>query len=62
MIEKRQGQKVACLEDIALRSGWITPDHLRETARPMSKNQYGQYLLRIADEEEQKLARKHHNK
>ena len=62
VIEKRQGQKVACLEDIALRSGWITPDQLRETAKPMSKNQYGQYLLRIADEEEQKLARKHHNK
>ena len=58
------GLKVACLEDIALRSGWITPDHLRETARPMSKNQYGQYLLRIANEEEQKqkLARKHHGK
>ena len=62
VIEKRQGQKVACLEDIALRSGWITPDQLRETARPMIKNQYGQYLLRIADEEEQKLARKHHSK
>lgn len=60
VIEKRQGQKVACLEDIALRSGWITPEHLRETARPMAKNQYGQYLLRIADEEEQKNRRKHH--
>ena len=43
VIEKRQGQKVACLEDIALRSGWITPDQLRETAKPMSKNQYGQW-------------------
>ena len=65
VIEKRQGQKVACLEDIALRSGWITPitpDQLRETARPMSKNQYGQYLLRIADEEERRLTGKHHNK
>lgn len=62
VIEKRQGQKVACLEDIALRSGWITPDQLRETARPMAKNQYGQYLFRIADEEEQKLAKKHQDK
>ena len=62
VIEKRQGQKVASLEDIAIRSGWITPDQLRETARPMAKNQYGQYLLRIADEMEQKEAKKHHNK
>ena len=49
-IEKRQGLKVACLEGIALHKGWITPGHLREVARPMLKNQYGQYLVRIADE------------
>ncbi len=51
-IEKRQGLKVACLEGIALHKGWITPGHLREVARPMLKNQYGQYLVRIADEYE----------
>ena len=51
-IEKRQGLKVACLEGIALRKGWITPEHLRDTAKPMLKNQYGQYLMRIADEVE----------
>ena len=51
-IEKRQGLKVACLEGIALRKGWITPDKMREIARPMLKNQYGQYLMRIADEYE----------
>lgn len=49
-IEKRQGLKVACLEGIALRKGWITPDKMREIAKPMLKNQYGQYLVRIADE------------
>ena len=49
-IEKRQGLKVACLEGIALRKGWITPERMREIAKPMLKNQYGQYLLRIADE------------
>ena len=48
-IEKRQGLKVACLEGIALWKGWITPEHLREIARPMLKNQYGQYLMRLAD-------------
>ncbi len=51
-IEKRQGLKVACLEGIALHKGWITPGHLREVACPMLKNQYGQYLVRIADEYE----------
>jgi len=51
-IEKRQGLKVACLEGIALAKGWITPEQLRRTALPMAKNQYGQYLLRIADEYE----------
>ena len=49
-IEKRQGLKVACLEGIALRKGWITPERLREIAKPMLKNQYGQSLVRIADE------------
>jgi glucose-1-phosphate thymidylyltransferase len=49
-IEKRQGLKVACLEGIALHNGWISPERLREIARPMLKNQYGQYLMRLADE------------
>ena len=49
-IEKRQGLKVACLEGIALRKGWITPARMREMAQPMLKNQYGQYLLKMADE------------
>lgn len=49
-IEKRQGLKVACLEGIALRKGWITPDKMRELAKPMLKNQYGQYLMKMADE------------
>ncbi len=53
VIEKRQGLKVACLEGIAIRKGWITPAKMREIARPMAKNQYGQYLLRLADEFEQ---------
>ena len=51
-IEKRQGLKVACLEGIALRKGWISPVHMKEIAQPMIKNQYGQYLKRIADEYE----------
>ena len=46
VIEKRQGLKVACLEEIAYKRGWITADQVRELARPMSKNDYGQYLLR----------------
>ncbi len=49
VIEKRQGQKVACLEEIALKKGWITNDQLRELAKPMAKNQYGQYLLQLAE-------------
>lgn len=52
VIEKRQGLKVACLEGIAYRMGWITADRLREIAQPMIKNQYGQYLLKIANESE----------
>ena len=50
VIEKRQGLKIACLEGIAYRQGWITSDKLRELAQPMLKNQYGQYLLKIIDE------------
>ena len=50
VIEKRQGLKTACLEEIAFRQGWINSDKLRELAQPMLKNQYGRYLLRIADE------------
>ena len=50
MIEKRQGLKIACLEDIAYRQGWITEERLREIAQPMIKNQYGQYLLRVIEE------------
>lgn len=46
VIEKRQGLKVACLEEIAYKRGWITAEQVRELARPMSKNDYGQYLLR----------------
>jgi glucose-1-phosphate thymidylyltransferase len=49
-IEKRQGLKVACLEGIALRKGWISTDKMRELAKPMLKNQYGQYLMKMADE------------
>lgn len=50
VLEKRQGLKVACLEGIAYRKGWITTDKLRELAQPMLKNQYGQYLLKVIDE------------
>lgn len=49
VIEKRQGLKVACLEAIAYRNGWITAEKLREIAEPMKKNQYGQYLLRLLE-------------
>ena len=49
VIEKRQGLKVACLEEIAYRAGWLTREALIELAAPMAKNQYGQYLLRVAD-------------
>ena len=50
VIEKRQGLKIACLEGIALRQGWITPAKMRELAQPMLKNPYGQYLLRMAED------------
>ena len=52
VIEKRQGLKVACLEDIAFSQGWISREKLREVAKPMAKNDYGKYLLRLADEDE----------
>ena len=50
VIEKRTGLKVACLESIALENGWISKEELRQIARPMAKNQYGQYLLKLAEE------------
>ena len=50
VLEKRTGLKVACLEGIALKKGWITPERLLELAEPMKKNQYGQYLLKLAHE------------
>ena len=53
VLEKRQGLKVACLEGIAYRQGWITEERMRELAQPMIKNQYGQYLLRVIDEVKQ---------
>ena len=52
VIEKRQGLKIACLEGIAYRKGWITADRLREVAQPMIKNQYGQYLIKVIAEVE----------
>lgn len=52
VIEKRQGLKIACLEGIAFRKGWITAERLREVAMPMAKNQYGRYLLKIIKEVE----------
>ena len=52
VLEKRQGLKVACLEGIAFRKGWITADKMRELAKPMLKNQYGQYLLHVVEEVE----------
>ena len=50
VLEKRQGLKVACLEGIAYRQGWINEERMRELAQPMLKNQYGQYLLKVIDE------------
>ena len=52
VLEKRQGLNVACLEGIAFRKGWITADKMRELAKPMLKNQYGQYLLQVVEEVE----------
>ena len=53
VLEKRQGLKVACLEGIAYRQGWIDEEHMRELAKPMLKNQYGQYLLKVIEEVKQ---------
>ena len=50
VIEKRQGQKIACLEEIAYKKGWILRERLLEEAMPMAKNEYGQYLIRLANE------------
>lgn len=49
VIEKRQGLKIACLEEIAFRNGWITAEKLEEVAQPMAKNAYGQYLLKLIE-------------
>ena len=49
VIEKRQGLKIACLEEIAYHNGWITADQLRQSALPMAKNDYGQYLLKLVE-------------
>lgn len=54
VFEKRTGFKIACLEGIGLKNGWVSPEQIRQQARPMSKNQYGQYLLKLADEYEKK--------
>ncbi|MBQ9722849.1 MAG: glucose-1-phosphate thymidylyltransferase RfbA [Bacteroidales bacterium] len=55
VIEKRQGLKVACLEAIAYRKGWISEERMRELAEPMKKNQYGQYLLQVIDEKKREV-------
>ena len=55
VIEKRQGLKIACLEAIAYRRGWITEERMRELARPMIKNQYGQYLLQVIEEKKREI-------
>lgn len=52
-VEKRQGLKIACLEGIAYRKGWISEERMRELAKPMLKNQYGQYLLKVINEKKQ---------
>ena len=56
VIEKRQGLKIACLEGIAYRRGWISEEKMRELAQPMIKNQYGQYLLRVIEERKQEIS------
>ena len=50
VLEKRQGLKIACLEGIAYRQGWISEERMREIAKPMLKNQYGQYLIKVIEE------------
>ena len=56
VLEKRQGLKIACLEGIAFRKGWISKEKLAEIARPMLKNQYGQYLMKVIDEVERTVS------
>ena len=55
VIEKRQGLKIACLEGIAYRHGWITEEKMRQLAQPMLKNQYGQYLLKVIEEMKEEI-------
>lgn len=55
VIEKRQGLKIACLEAIAYRRGWINEERMRELAQPMIKNQYGQYLLQVIEEKKREI-------
>lgn len=55
VIEKRQGLKIACLEAIAYRKGWIDENRMRELAQPMLRNQYGQYLLQVIEEKKQRI-------
>lgn len=55
VVEKRQGLKIACLEAIAFRRGWISEERMRELAQPMLKNQYGQYLLKVIEEKKQEV-------
>ena len=59
VIEKRQGLKIACLEGIAYRRGWITEEKMRSLAQPMIKNQYGQYLLQVIDELKREELKRH---
>lgn len=56
VIEKRQGLKIACLEAIAYRRGWISEERMRELAQPMIKNQYGQYLLQVIEEKKREIS------
>ena len=55
VIEKRQGLKIACLEGVAYRKGWISEERMRELAQPMLKNQYGQYLMKVIEEKKQNI-------
>lgn len=58
VVEKRQGLKVACLEEIAYKRGWITVEQLKALAQPMLRNEYGQHIMRIVEDELQKQAKK----
>ncbi len=55
VIEKRQGLKIACLEGIAYRNGWISEEKMGELAKSMLKNQYGQFLLKVIDEMKEEI-------